>query len=722
MAAAHVEIVVPPKSDDSHGDQSATAASGGDADPPPKKAAARARLPAGTGPDRVSQRTEREKRATSRGRRTRGVGDRGSAIEREEALLEELHKAHESQLEDTATVFVTLNSMTSGEQTLPDDASVQSMHVLQELLESEQTYRADLRHAVETLDNVVELIDAEHDYATVKAFVYNLRHIVALHEHLSERLPTSATVPDSSRSSTSSEKAHAVCGDIAEVFINLVLDCGDDLCEAYATHSANYLGVLNALDGAQGHSTAMKTVLRERQTLALSSGDRPPPPLKAIFYRPIKRVMDYNMFFLRWLKCTPVGSSQHHMLDEAMKATQWVAEHTNNLMGEILNAKEALLNKARVLTSELKGALPLEQLFRSSNTFVKDIDVDLRLAPRDHQAHHEHLPTSGTDRGSLGNTYVAEQAVLQLERQWGKDMSEFRLFLFNEALLLAQAPKPAGCCGRIGDMRYDFRALWTLGEVQLELLTDAERDASRKPRGTIRERRQTRRETILRGAAPHARLSHRGVVLDVWAGSRTQMEVFVAMVEGLRGVGIGGDLIHHHGDHGGADGRPSSSGRHNGGSVAGGSFNARKHRTPGFLRGSMSGRASASGRYSYARGSYATARGSSLRPSERRAQRSGDDIGGSVVVAPGHPLDSKTGAAAVHALTTELAALEAQLAEAQVDRGTSGKQSNEGVFGRLRGSITASDKPEAEEDGALDGYESGESITDGAGRRHSVHI
>ena len=68
--------------------------------------------------------------------------------------------------------------------------------------------------------------------------------------------------------------------------------------------------------------------------------------------------------------------------------TQWLAERANTLMSEVLDARNARLNKARVLLTEVKGKVPLEELMKASRAFVCESSIDMKV-----QAHMELSPS-----------------------------------------------------------------------------------------------------------------------------------------------------------------------------------------------------------------------------------------------------------------------------------------------------------------------------------------
>lgn len=501
-------------------------------------------------------------------------------------------------------------------------------NVLCELLDTEQRYLSDLRRTREKLGIVLELVVDQSHYSTIKGFLHNLGQLMTFHEDLALKLPSSDTVGRRDGSG-------CTFASVSPLFSQLIEEHGTELCMCYATHSAGYRDVLDALDLSSEASAVLAQFLREADDPAViaqevaeaeaaavaesggggGGGDigrgggaasagparakslaqaPPPAPLRASIYRPIKRVMDYNNFFLHALKNTPAGHPDFAPLEEAIRATQWAAEHSNLVMGEQLNTRDALLNKARILTTELSGNLPLQALFSHTRSFVTDAKLDMQLVGTMKREGSANVPepikttrAKGDEakpgaqqapirrrRFSLGlnplsaihrkklHYYTTEGVSQRGEealRVWGGGLTGVKLYLFSDALILARAPKQRrslsrslkAAFGGSSEARFAFKALFELGEVTLDML-----DPPEDP-GFVGNPNAFRSMASIsfvgsggsvvgadrgggggggscglggRGEAPTARLTHRGVVYHLWS-SRDEMEALVAQVQ-----------------------------------------------------------------------------------------------------------------------------------------------------------------------------------------------
>ena len=290
-------------------------------------------------------------------------------------------------------------------------------------------------------------------------------------------------------------------------------------------------------------------------------------PLLAAIYRPIKRVMDYSFFFIKSQQHTPEDDPHFGALRDAAFAARQTAERVNVMMGDTLNKRDALLNKVRVLTHDVKGKLPLDVLLSSSRAFVRELSLEMQLVGDHDPLRMSTVRTSDADslassqmsnkssgsspssgsgskrksvRRSMGITTMARrsemverrapvpagplnrrsiqaagaaQRALDAERVFGRERFSCSLYVFSDVIMLAKHSRARGCLSTT-DIRPTFTALFELEDVSVERPPVASEDNA--------------------ATDPQAQLIHRGVAHRLWAESETDVSALVDLIAHLK--------------------------------------------------------------------------------------------------------------------------------------------------------------------------------------------
>ena len=469
-------------------------------------------------------------------------GGRWAVLAREAAVLKQMQSStdeheevltrrHEEQSRWSKIARRTIESTRRN-----DDATKRCKGLQKEAVEGERKHLLNLQRARDLMQSVANTVDNAQSIDAAM-FSENLTRLVKLQQQLVDRLEGCETIG-------------SVGGNLADFFdradvkhqvVNAVVDMSASLAkakiaveQATTTHGLRFSTVHSDGDGlAEGSLIVDNTnevigCCGRTSTKRDAAGQRLKYDLERLMHLPTKKIMDRTLLFQDALKCTPEAHAEYRPLLSALKVTKDMAEAVNATTGRITQAREAHHNKVRLLTLEVFGELPMEELFAPSRRFVKELYVE--MAPMD-ASQLQKLGASFAEGLGDGGSASLVPAVApasadksrrrrrnrlqglrkalygKRSKQWGQGRRAYKWYIFSDALMIAEIVPPrlisslrprlfsssddaARVATGVHD-RCEFRALYGLKDVNVSELPIPMRDGDldesiNAPRGVLR--------------------------------------------------------------------------------------------------------------------------------------------------------------------------------------------------------------------------------------------
>ena len=132
----------------------------------------------------------------------------------------------------------------------------------------------------------------------------------------------------------------------------------------------------------------------------------------------------YPLLFQQALKHAPQGHPQHEVIEGAFMVTQQAVSTVNEKVRE----QEKQLRMLKVLTTEVAGAPPVEQLLVPHRSLVREVYVDMKASSE---------PGSADALGLTDALGIA--SVSALLSGWGV-RRRYKWYIFSDVLMICQPP------------------------------------------------------------------------------------------------------------------------------------------------------------------------------------------------------------------------------------------------------------------------------------------
>ena len=165
--------------------------------------------------------------------------------------------------------------------------------------------------------------------------------------------------------------------------------------------------------------------------------------LPALLFRPVQRMCQYPLLFQQALKHAPQGHPQHEVIEGAFMVTQQAVSTVNEKVRE----QEKQLRMLKVLTTEVAGAPPVEQLLVPHRSLVREAYVDMKA--------------SGSDAVGDDALQHGIKSVNALLSGWGV-RRRYKWYVFSDVLMICQPPLFSATAERT-----TYKALFDLADLHI---------------------------------------------------------------------------------------------------------------------------------------------------------------------------------------------------------------------------------------------------------------